>query len=33
VLDDAKHYRVSEDEVDKLLRAGDGWLSAHPAKE
>lgn len=33
VLDDAKHYRVSEDEVDKLLRAGDGWLHEHPAKE
>ncbi|MFJ6570991.1 3' terminal RNA ribose 2'-O-methyltransferase Hen1 [Streptomyces sp. NPDC091292] len=30
VLDDAKHYWVSEDEVDKLLRAGEGWLAAHP---
>jgi 3' terminal RNA ribose 2'-O-methyltransferase Hen1 len=33
VLDDAKHYWVSEDEVDKLLRAGAGWLGDHPDKE
>ena len=33
VLDDAKHYWVSDDEVDKLIRAGGGWLSAHPEKE
>ena len=33
VLDDAKHYWVSEDEVGKLLRAGDGWLSDHPLRE
>jgi 3' terminal RNA ribose 2'-O-methyltransferase Hen1 len=32
VLDDAKHYWVSSDEVDKLIRAGDGWLGAHPEK-
>ncbi|MFJ5547401.1 3' terminal RNA ribose 2'-O-methyltransferase Hen1 [Streptomyces sp. NPDC093225] len=30
VLDDAKHYWVAPDEVDKLLRAGDGWLADHP---
>ncbi|GGO91153.1 3' terminal RNA ribose 2'-O-methyltransferase Hen1 [Wenjunlia tyrosinilytica] len=30
VLDDAKHYWVAEDEVDKLLRAGEGWLDEHP---
>jgi 3' terminal RNA ribose 2'-O-methyltransferase Hen1 len=30
VLDDAKHYWVSPDEVDKLLRAGEGWLPDHP---
>ncbi|WP_328874339.1 3' terminal RNA ribose 2'-O-methyltransferase Hen1 [Streptomyces sp. NBC_00287] len=29
VLDDAKHYWVAPDEVDKLLRAGEGWLSDH----
>jgi hypothetical protein len=26
VLDDQKHYWVSEDEIDKLLRHGEGWL-------
>jgi 3' terminal RNA ribose 2'-O-methyltransferase Hen1 len=31
-LDDAKHYWVSTDEVDKLVRAGAGWLSGHPEK-
>ncbi|RMI31855.1 3' terminal RNA ribose 2'-O-methyltransferase Hen1 [Nocardia stercoris] len=33
VLDDAKHYWVSADEVDKLLRSGAGWLGAHPDRE
>ncbi|KUN90301.1 3' terminal RNA ribose 2'-O-methyltransferase Hen1 [Streptomyces bungoensis] len=33
VLDDAKHYWVSSDEVDKLLRAGDGWLAGHPEQQ
>jgi 3' terminal RNA ribose 2'-O-methyltransferase Hen1 len=33
VLDDAKHYWVAPDEVDKLLRAGEGWLATHPARE
>ena len=33
VLDDAKHYWVSDDEIDKLLRAGAGWLAAHPDRE
>jgi 3' terminal RNA ribose 2'-O-methyltransferase Hen1 len=32
VLDDAKHYWVSDDEVDKLIRAGTGWLGTHPEK-
>ena len=32
VLDDAKHYWVAPDEIDKLLRAGEGWLAAHPEK-
>jgi 3' terminal RNA ribose 2'-O-methyltransferase Hen1 len=32
VLDDAKHYWVSSDEVDKLIRAGGGWLATHPEK-
>ncbi|MDX6362207.1 MAG: hypothetical protein QOC85_1210, partial [Streptomyces sp.] len=30
VLDDTKHYWVASDEVDKLLRAGEGWLPDHP---
>ena len=29
-LDDAKHYWVTADEVDKLIRAGSGWLAGHP---
>jgi 3' terminal RNA ribose 2'-O-methyltransferase Hen1 len=33
VLDDAKHYWVATDEVDKLVRAGSGWLAGHPEKE
>ena len=32
VLDADKHYWVGDDEVDKLLRHGEGWLSAHPEK-
>jgi SAM-dependent methyltransferase len=30
VLDDAKHYWVAPDEVDKLLQRGAGWLATHP---
>jgi 3' terminal RNA ribose 2'-O-methyltransferase Hen1 len=33
VLDDGKHYWVSDDEVGKLMRAGDGWLAEHPARD
>jgi len=33
VCDDAKHYWVAPDEVDKLLRAGEGWLVEHPERE
>ncbi|WP_116021125.1 3' terminal RNA ribose 2'-O-methyltransferase Hen1 [Thermomonospora umbrina] len=32
VLDDAKHYWLAPDEVDKLIRAGEGWLAAHPER-
>ena len=32
VLDDAKHYWVSTDEIDKLIRAGQDWLAGHPEK-
>jgi len=33
VLDDDKHYWVSHDEVEKLLRHGAGWLETHPERE
>jgi 3' terminal RNA ribose 2'-O-methyltransferase Hen1 len=33
VMDDDKHYWVGDDEVEKLLRHGEGWLSGHPEKE
>src|SRR3954463_8429063 len=33
VLDDDKHYWVSHDEVEKLLRHGAGWLEKHPERE
>lgn len=33
VLDDDKHYWVGDDEVDKLIRRGEGWLATHPARE
>src|SRR6185436_6711846 len=33
VLDNAKHYWVSTDEVDKLIRAGSGWLAGHPLRD
>jgi 3' terminal RNA ribose 2'-O-methyltransferase Hen1 len=33
VLDDDKHYWVGDDEVDKLLRHGAGWLAEHPERE
>lgn len=33
VLDTEKHYFIGDEEVDKLLRFGAGWLAAHPARE
>jgi 3' terminal RNA ribose 2'-O-methyltransferase Hen1 len=33
VLDNAKHYWVAADEIDKLLRAGRTWLATHPDRE
>lgn len=33
VLDDDKHYWVTGDEVDKLLRRGGDWLASHPDRE
>jgi 3' terminal RNA ribose 2'-O-methyltransferase Hen1 len=33
VLDDDKHYWVGDDEIDKLMKRGEGWLPEHPARE
>jgi SAM-dependent methyltransferase len=33
VLDDEKHYWIGEDEVEKLIRKGEGWLTTHPERE
>src|SRR5438874_5992318 len=33
VLDADKHYWVGKDEIDKLLRRGEGWLQSHPERE
>jgi len=32
VLDDAKHYWVAPDEIEKLVRSSREWLSGHPEK-
>jgi 3' terminal RNA ribose 2'-O-methyltransferase Hen1 len=32
-LDNDKHYFVSENEIEKLLQKGEGWLKEHPEKE
>ena len=32
-LDSNKHYFVSENELDKLFKKGEGWLKEHPEKE
>jgi 3' terminal RNA ribose 2'-O-methyltransferase Hen1 len=33
VLDDEKHYYIGLDEVEKLLRHGEGWLNQHPERD
>ncbi len=33
VLDNKKHYFIGDDEVEKLLQYGEGWLQDHPQKE
>ncbi|WP_166831602.1 3' terminal RNA ribose 2'-O-methyltransferase Hen1 [Thalassoroseus pseudoceratinae] len=33
VFDNEKHYFVGEDELEKLLSKGGGWLASHPEKE
>src|SRR5205814_2270899 len=31
--DNDKHYWVGDDEVEKLLRHGEGWLAGHPLRD
>jgi 3' terminal RNA ribose 2'-O-methyltransferase Hen1 len=33
VFDNSKHYWIGEDEMEKLLAKGEGWLAGHPEKE
>ena len=33
VFDNAKHYFVGDDELEKLLAKGSGWLANHPERE
>ena len=33
VLDAKKHYFIGDDEVQKLLASGEGWLQAHPERD
>jgi 3' terminal RNA ribose 2'-O-methyltransferase Hen1 len=33
VFDNAKHYFVGDDELEKLLAKGSGWLETHPERE
>lgn len=33
VLDNDKHYWIGDDEVEKLLKRGKGWLEKHPERE
>jgi 3' terminal RNA ribose 2'-O-methyltransferase Hen1 len=33
VFDNNKHYWVGDDEMEKLLAKGEGWLASHPEKE
>jgi 3' terminal RNA ribose 2'-O-methyltransferase Hen1 len=33
VLDNEKHYWVAQDEIEKLLARGEGWLARHPEKD
>jgi 3' terminal RNA ribose 2'-O-methyltransferase Hen1 len=33
VFDNFKHYYVGDEELEKLLKHGDGWLPSHPKRE
>ena len=32
-LDNEKHYWIGKEEVEKLMRAGEGWLTRHPERD
>ncbi|MEL7280292.1 MAG: 3' terminal RNA ribose 2'-O-methyltransferase Hen1 [Pseudomonadota bacterium] len=33
VMDNFKHYFIAQEEIDKLLAKGEGWLADHPSKD
>ncbi len=33
VFDNFKHYYVGQEELEKLLKHGEGWLASHPKRE
>ncbi len=33
VLDNRKHYYIDKNEIDKLIKRGEGWLSEHPERD
>jgi hypothetical protein len=33
ILDNEKRYWIANDEIEKLLKRGEGWLGAHPEKD
>jgi len=33
VLDNQKHYFIDRNEIEKLMKRGEGWLASHPEKE
>ncbi len=33
VLDNQKHYYVDQEEIEKLIRRGEGWLAGHPERQ
>ena len=33
VMDNDKHYWIGKDEVEKLMRFGEGWLAQHPERD
>jgi len=33
VFDNEKHYYIGDDELEKLLAKGAGWLADHPSRD